>query len=79
MPYTRAIELAGGKPFAVPHVLAYPLMGLLARNRLLPPKHLIDYFRYATIVDDTAFRRDFEWEPAHNTVETLHWTGVRSR
>ncbi|MFT4622527.1 MAG: UDP-glucose 4-epimerase [Myxococcota bacterium] len=79
VPYTHAIRLAGGRPLSVPHFLAYPLTRLLAGGRLMPPRHLIDYFRYATIIDDGAFRLDFDWTPRHNTVETLHWTGVRQR
>lgn len=78
VPYTRAIRLAGGRPIAVPHFLAYPLTALLARRDLMPPMHLLDYFRYATLIDDRKFRADFGWSPKYNLVETLHWTGGRS-
>jgi UDP-glucose 4-epimerase len=57
VPYSHAVRLAGGSVVPVPHVLAYPVVGSLARWRLLWPKHLMDYFRYPTVIDDRAFRR----------------------
>lgn len=70
-PWSEAIRLAGAKPVSVPHMIAYPMVGLLARfGRGFPP-HLIDYFRYPTIVSDAAFRREFGFEPSVTTVEAL--------
>lgn len=73
--WSHAIALAGGRPMKLPHVLAYPIIGLLSRMRLVFPKHLMDYFRYPVIVDDAAFREDFDWEPQHSTVDTLRAVG----
>lgn len=69
--YSHALRLAGAVPVPVPHVLAYPLVGALARWRLVFPKHLMDYFRYPTIIDDAAFRSELGWTPRLNSVETL--------
>jgi UDP-glucose 4-epimerase len=71
VPWSHAIRLAGGEPLPVPHVLAYPLVGMLARWRLLFPKHLIDYFRYPVVIDDGAFRAQYGYAPSVTTVETL--------
>ncbi len=71
LPYAGAVRLAGGRTVPIPHVLAYPVVGALSRWRLTFPKHLMDYFRYATIIDDGAFRADFGWEPRYSLVETL--------
>ncbi len=71
VPYSRAIELAGGSPLPIPHFLAYPMVGSLSRLRLLFPKHLIDYFRYPTVISDELFRETFGYAPLYDTVETL--------
>lgn len=71
VPWSHAIRLAGAEPVPVPHLLAYPLVGMLARWRLVFPKHLMDYFRYPTVIDDDAFRADFGFAPALTTVKTL--------
>lgn len=75
VPYTYAIRLAGGRPVPVPHFLAYPVVGSLSRWRLLFPKHLMDYFRYPTVVDDSLFRADFGYAPQFTIVETLASVG----
>lgn len=69
--YSWALRLAGATPVPVPHFLAYPLVGALARWRLVFPKHLMDYFRYPTVIDDALFRRDFGWAPRLSMVESL--------
>lgn len=69
--YSAAIRAAGSRAVPIPHFLAYPAVGLLARFKLSFPKHLIDYFRYPTIVTDAAFRRDFGYEPSIGTLEAL--------
>ena len=79
VPLLEAIKLAGGRPLPIPHFLAYPIGGFLAKRGRVPPAHLIDYFRYAVLVDDSAFREAFGFEPRYSTVETLHWAGTRSR
>lgn len=71
VPYSRAIELAGSTPFPVLSPLAYSLMGILSRLELGFPKHLIDYFKYPTVISDAAFRRDFDWKPMISTRDAL--------
>jgi len=71
VPYTAAIRLAGGRPVPIPHVVAYPLVGSLSRMRLVFPKHLMDYFRYPTVISDESFRDTFGYAPHYDSVETL--------
>jgi UDP-glucose 4-epimerase len=71
VPYSEAIRLVGGTPVPIPHVLAYPMVDRLSRFRLLFPKHLMDYFRYPTVIDDRLFREELGYEPEFSTVETL--------
>lgn len=71
VPYTHAIELAGGVPIPVPHILAYPAVDLMSRLGLRFPMHLLDYFKYPTTIDDSRFRKDFSWQPQVNTVQAL--------
>ena len=76
VPWSAAIRLSHGTRIRVPHVLAYPIVGSLARWRLLFPKHLMDYFRYPTVISDDLFRKDFGYQPQYNSVETLRSVGV---
>lgn len=79
VPYSQSITLAGGRAFPVPHVLAYPIVGSLARWRLIFPKHLMDYFRYPTVMDDSLFRKEFGYTPQYDSVETLRSVGASAR
>jgi UDP-glucose 4-epimerase len=78
VPWSHAIKLAQAEPIPVPHFVAYPLVGLLARWRLLFPKHLIDYFRYPVVIDDEAFRTEHGYAPSLTTVEALRSVGERA-
>ena len=71
VPYSHAIRIAGSTGLSVPHFVAYPMVGTLARWRLLFPKHLMDYFRYPTVIDDGLFRSSFGYEPQWTAVDTL--------
>jgi UDP-glucose 4-epimerase len=71
VPYTDAITLAGGRPMPVPHLVAYPLVDRLARLGLRFPMHLLDYFKYPTVICDRPFRRDFDWCPEVDSVTAL--------
>ena len=71
IPFTRAIKLAGAIPLPVPHFFAYPTAELISRLGMSFPKHLIDYFRYPTIIADQAFRNDFGFRPDITTVKAL--------
>lgn len=71
VPYSHAVRLAGSVPVPVPHFLAYPAFGILARLGSRFPKHLIDYFRFPTIISDEAFRKDLEYKPIISTVDAL--------
>jgi len=69
VPWSRAIRLAGRRPMAIPHVLAYPAAAALPERFF--PDHLLDYFRYATVVSDQRFREEYGFTPAFSTVDTL--------
>jgi UDP-glucose 4-epimerase len=71
VPYLRSIRFAGSKPFPVPNFLAYRLVGLMKQFNFNFPKHLVDYFKYPTIISDASFRRDFGYAPQVTTVEAL--------
>jgi len=77
VPYSEAVRLAGATPVPVPHFLAYPLVGALARWRLVFPKHLMDYFRYPVVIDDGLFRKEVGYAPEKTTVEALRSVAVR--
>lgn len=70
LPYSHAIAHAGAKSILIPHFMAYPLVRTVFRSDKFP-MHLMDYFRYPTIVSDAAFREDFGYNPSFSTVDTL--------
>lgn len=69
--FARAIQIAGSKPIPVPDFLAFLAARIANRLGLNIPRHLIDYFRYPTIISDAAFRADFGYEPSISTLEAL--------
>lgn len=75
VPWSVAVRLAGARPVPIPHVIAYSLVGLLARWRRSFPKHLIDYYRYPVVISDEAFRQ-LGYKPAFSTVATLQAVGA---
>lgn len=71
VPYSETIRLAGAKAIPLPHPLVYPAVGVGSRLGLSFPTYLIDYFRYATVVADNAFRNDFGFRPMVTTHDAL--------
>lgn len=69
--YKKAVYSAGAKSVPLPALLVYGALGTLSRFRLGFPKHLVDFFRYSTVVSDEAFRQDFGYEPQVSTLEAL--------
>ncbi len=67
--WSRAIRLARSRPLALPHQLAYRAAGAFTQRHL--PGHMVDYFRYPTVIADRRFREDLGFEPRCTTVETL--------
>ncbi len=63
LPYSKAIELAGAVPIPLPGFVSYPIARVLAGFGIGFPPHLLEYFRYQTVVSDEAFRRDFKFQP----------------
>ncbi len=72
IPWSHAVRVAGAVPVPVPHVLAYPAFAAASQMGLYRfPKHLIDYFRYPTIISDKAFREELGYSPRVSTVDAL--------
>lgn len=71
IPYTRAVKTAGATPLPIPLLIAYPFFAAISHLGRKFPKHLMDYYRYPTIVSDAAFRREFGWAPEITTVDAL--------
>ena len=72
IPWSHAVRTAGAVAVPVPHFLAYPFFAAASRVGIMRfPKHLIDYFRFPTILSDDAFRADMGYEPRFTTVEAL--------
>jgi UDP-glucose 4-epimerase len=74
IPFSRAVELAGGVriPILAPAArLILKLAGDLTPWTAAIPPHLIDYFMYPTLIDDSRFRATFKFEPEFDTVTAL--------
>ncbi|HTL11332.1 MAG TPA: NAD-dependent epimerase/dehydratase family protein [Bdellovibrionota bacterium] len=72
VPYSKAIELVGSVAVPVPPPVVYSLVNIWNRlGRTFLPRHLVEYFRYPTVVSDESFRRDFGYEPRVSTTDAL--------
>jgi UDP-glucose 4-epimerase len=69
--YQSAVRIAGARPVPLPSFLVYGALAALSPLRLGFPKHLADYFRYAAVVSDAAFRAEHGYRPAVSTIEAL--------
>jgi UDP-glucose 4-epimerase len=72
IPWSHAVRVAGATPLPIPHAIAYPAFALASKMVVHHfPRHLIDYFRYPTLVSDEAFRKDMGYAPGVTTMEAL--------
>jgi UDP-glucose 4-epimerase len=72
IPWSNAVSTAGAIALPIPHLLAYPAFALASRVGFYRyPKHLIDYFRYPTLISDKAIRDDMGYAPGVTTMEAL--------
>jgi len=71
VPYSSAVRLAGSQPVPIPTPVAYPFIRTLNRFGVPFPVHMVDFFRYPTVLSDDAFRKDFKFVPRFSTVEAL--------
>jgi UDP-glucose 4-epimerase len=72
IPWSHAVRAAGAIPVPIPHAIAYPAFAIASRMFVHHfPKHLIDYFRYPTLISDEAFRKDMGYAPGVTTMEAL--------
>lgn len=65
VPLQAAVIACGAMRLPVLPVAAVFLraMARVAGDRMLFPPHLLDYFRYPVVLDDSLFRRRFGWAP----------------
>ncbi len=71
IPWSHAIKAAGSRPFLIPHFVAYPFFAAASRLGARFPKHLLDYFRFPTLISDVAFQKDFGYKPGVTTMDAL--------
>lgn len=74
IPFGKALEITGGTRIPIPAPAARLLLNIsqnLTDWTAAIPAHLIDYFMYPTLVDDSRFRDKFNYSPTINTVEAL--------
>lgn len=75
--YQDALQLAGCRRLflpSVPPVLAR--RAVRALGRYAPPAYLINFFKYAVIIDGSLFARTFDFQPQHSLTELLgHYRG----
>ncbi len=67
LPWSTAIEAAGGAALPVPSSLA----SLYVRTLTSFPAYLVNFLKYPCVVSDVAFRTAFAWTPSRTMRETL--------
>lgn len=71
LPFSHAIELAGSTAVHVPPFLSLPGIEVMKMMGYNFPKHLVDYFKFPTVISDKAFRKDFGYTPKISTVDAI--------
>lgn len=71
IPFSRAIEIVGAKSIALPEFLSTPAIKMMKWLGHYYPRHLVDFFKYPTIISDKSIRKDFGYAPKMSTVEAL--------
>jgi len=71
LPFSNAIELSGSIPIPVPEFLSWPGMEVMKLFGHSFPKHLIEYFKFPTIISDRNFRTDFGYAPKMSAAEAI--------
>jgi UDP-glucose 4-epimerase len=75
LPITEIINILGGVPIPVPHVLGYSLLKALWSLGIGPlPAPQIEYLMYPCVIDGRRFERDFQFKPQLSLSETLRAT-----
>ncbi|ROO30909.1 NAD-dependent epimerase/dehydratase family protein [Salinisphaera orenii] len=77
--YQDALQQAGCRRLFLPSVPpALARRAVRALGRYAPPDYLIDFFKYAVIIDGSLFARTFDFEPEHSLTELLsHYRGLK--
>lgn len=78
IPFSEAIEAAGGTGIPIPHYLAYPVLDQLSHWGIGFPMHLVDYFRYPVVISDEKFKKQTGYRPQWGIIETLKRIRKRS-
>lgn len=75
--YQDALQLAGCRRLFLPSVPpALARRAVRALGRYAPPDYLINFFKYAVIIDGGLFARTFEFQPQRSLTELLgHYRG----
>ena len=75
--YQDALQLAGCRRLFLPSVPpSLARRSVRALGRYAPPDYLIDFFKYAVIIDGGLFARTFDFTPQHSLSELLgHYRG----
>ena len=70
--YQDALQLAGCRRLFLPSVPpALARRSVRALGRYAPPDYLIDFFKYAVIIDGGLFARTFDFTPQHSLADLL--------
>lgn len=70
--YQDALQLAGCRRLFLPSVPpALARRAVRALGRYGPPDYMIDFFKYAVVIDGALFARTFDFEPQHSLSDLL--------
>ncbi|MBI4853002.1 MAG: SDR family oxidoreductase [Acidobacteria bacterium] len=75
LPLTEIINIVGGAPFPIPHVVGYSALRALWALGIGPlPAPQVEFLMYPCIIDGTRFQEDFRFSPQLSLSETLRST-----
>ena len=71
IPFSHAIEISGSTPLPIPSFLGGFTAETLKLMGFYVPKHLLDFFKFPTVISDKSFRKDFGYQPQISTADAL--------
>lgn len=71
IPFSKAIEISGAIPLPIPSFSQRLLNPIFSLSGFRIPKHLLDYFKYPTIVSDAKIKQELGYAPEINLDQAI--------
>jgi UDP-glucose 4-epimerase len=74
IPWREAVAITGARALPIPSSFAAAYLTVAGRFAPALPPYLVNFFKHACIISDTALRATFDWEPRIDQAEAVRRT-----